>query len=50
LYNLGIDTTNIDYAELISRVAQINGDIIENNNIQIKITAGNTLTLEGQII
>ncbi|GMO61338.1 MAG: hypothetical protein Ta2D_07260 [Rickettsiales bacterium] len=40
-YNLGIDATNQDYLGLISRVVQINGDIIGNTNTQLDIKTGN---------
>jgi filamentous hemagglutinin len=40
-YNLGIDATNTDYLALISRVVQINGDIVGNNNTEVQIKTGN---------
>ncbi|MDR0571247.1 MAG: filamentous hemagglutinin N-terminal domain-containing protein, partial [Rickettsiales bacterium] len=40
-YNLGIDASNQDYLALISRVVQINGDIIGNLNTNLEIKTGN---------
>jgi len=40
-YNLGIDATNINYLDLVSRVIKINGNIIGSDNTEINVKTGN---------
>ena len=40
-YNLGIDAKDVKYADLISRVIKLNGNIVGSDNIEVNIKTGN---------
>ena len=40
-YNLGIDAQDVRYADLVSRVVKINGNIHGSNNTEVNIKTGN---------
>ena len=40
-YNLGIDAKDVKYADLISRVIKLNGNIVGSDNTEVNIKTGN---------